>query len=59
MEDDSFLERLIRQNAEDIKITAGLVCKNCAHVIVWGGLVHCRELDCSCLKPEPKMEALR
>ena len=38
---------------------SGLICRNCGHVIAWEGLVHCRELDCSCLKPEPKKEELK
>lgn len=28
-------------------------CKNCGHEIVWDGLVHCEELDCECIHPDP------
>jgi len=51
-----YYEDLVKKNNEDIKITVGPVCKNCHHVIAYEGLVHCAELDCTCVNPEPIME---
>jgi len=50
----SYFEEMFRKHNEDIKSTIGPVCKNCHHVIAYEGLVHCAELDCNCLSPEPE-----
>lgn len=48
-------EEIMERHLEDIKVRIGPVCKNCGHVIAFSGLVHCAELDCTCLNPEPDM----
>ena len=45
-------EGIHKRTEESINITVGPVCRNCHHVISFQGLIHCRELDCGCLKPE-------
>ncbi len=50
---EAAIEEGIHKRAEEsVSITVGPVCRNCRHVISFQGLIHCRELDCDCLKPE-------
>lgn len=56
-EQDFSYEGIVKINEDNTKSTIGFKCRNCGHIIIYDGLVHCGELDCSCLNPEPEKES--